>query len=173
MRAVDLPPALTIVMQLVFGTLFGFAGVALATPLAAALKGLVQVVLSPVGGALGERFGAQRLMILMQAFMVIGLALVAISAERWPLLLLISMAAVAMSRAVLQVLVLAVAAQRHPDDAMRSFSVLATWGDIGSAVGPLLAGFLFVNVSALGLYLGMATAIAASAIFDRMRPQND
>jgi predicted PurR-regulated permease PerM len=43
-RAVDLPPALTIVMQLVFGTLFGFAGVALATPLAAALKVLVQML---------------------------------------------------------------------------------------------------------------------------------
>jgi predicted PurR-regulated permease PerM len=43
-RAVDLPPALTIVMQLVFGALFGFAGVALATPLAAALKVLVQML---------------------------------------------------------------------------------------------------------------------------------
>jgi MFS family permease len=123
--------------------------------------------------ALGERFGAQRLMTLMQAIMVVALALVALSADRWPVLLLLSMALVAMSRAVLQVLILAVAAQRHPDDAMRSFSVLATWGDIGSAVGPLLAGFLFVNVSALGLYLGMAAAIGASAIFDRMQPQND
>jgi predicted PurR-regulated permease PerM len=43
-RAVDLPPALTIVMQLVFGALFGFAGVALATPLAAVLKVLVQML---------------------------------------------------------------------------------------------------------------------------------
>jgi len=43
-RAVDLPPALIIAMQLVFGTLFGFAGVALATPLTAALKVLVQML---------------------------------------------------------------------------------------------------------------------------------
>lgn len=43
-RAVDLPPALTIVMQLIFGTIFGFAGVALATPLAAAIKVLVQML---------------------------------------------------------------------------------------------------------------------------------
>jgi predicted PurR-regulated permease PerM len=43
-KAVDLPPALTIVMQLVFGTLFGFAGVALATPLAAAIKVIVQML---------------------------------------------------------------------------------------------------------------------------------
>ena len=43
-RAVDLPPALTIVMQLIFGSLFGFAGVALATPLAAVIKVLVQML---------------------------------------------------------------------------------------------------------------------------------
>jgi predicted PurR-regulated permease PerM len=54
-RAVDLPPALTIVMQLVFGTLFGFAGVALATPLAAALKVLVQMLY--VEDVLGDKVG--------------------------------------------------------------------------------------------------------------------
>jgi predicted PurR-regulated permease PerM len=43
-KAVDLPPALVIVMQLIFGTLFGFAGVALATPLAAALSVLVKML---------------------------------------------------------------------------------------------------------------------------------
>ncbi|MCA1246978.1 AI-2E family transporter [Massilia sp. MS-15] len=43
-KAVDLPPALVIVMQLVFGTLFGFAGVALATPLAATLSVLVRML---------------------------------------------------------------------------------------------------------------------------------
>jgi predicted PurR-regulated permease PerM len=40
-RAVEMPPALTIVMQLVFGSLFNFAGVALATPLTAMLMVLV------------------------------------------------------------------------------------------------------------------------------------
>jgi len=43
-RAVDLPPALIIAMQLIFGTLFGFAGVALATPMTAVLKVLVQML---------------------------------------------------------------------------------------------------------------------------------
>jgi predicted PurR-regulated permease PerM len=52
-RAVDIPPALTIVMQLVFGTLFGFAGVALATPLTATLMVLVQMLY--VEDVLGDR----------------------------------------------------------------------------------------------------------------------
>ena len=57
-RAVDLPPALTIVMQLVFGTLFGFAGVALATPLAAGLKVLVQMLY--VEDVLGDKVDEEK-----------------------------------------------------------------------------------------------------------------
>lgn len=52
-RAVDLPPALVVVMQLIFGTLFGFAGVALATPLAAGLAVLVKMLY--VEDVLGDR----------------------------------------------------------------------------------------------------------------------
>ncbi|WP_420106888.1 AI-2E family transporter [Herbaspirillum huttiense] len=43
-RAVEIPPALTIVMQLIFGMLLGFAGVALATPLTAVLMVLVNML---------------------------------------------------------------------------------------------------------------------------------
>jgi len=43
-RTVSLPPALTIVMQLLFGALFGMAGVALATPLTAVLAVLVSML---------------------------------------------------------------------------------------------------------------------------------
>lgn len=42
--AVDLPPALIVVMQLIFGTLFGFAGIALATPMTATLMVLVKML---------------------------------------------------------------------------------------------------------------------------------
>ncbi|NNG24508.1 AI-2E family transporter [Telluria aromaticivorans] len=57
-KAVDLPPALVIVMQLVFGTLFGFAGVALATPLAAGLAVLVKMLY--IEDVLGDRSGLQK-----------------------------------------------------------------------------------------------------------------
>jgi predicted PurR-regulated permease PerM len=43
-KTVALPPALTIVMQVLFGTLFGLAGVALATPLTAVLAVLVTML---------------------------------------------------------------------------------------------------------------------------------
>ncbi|MBQ5942735.1 MULTISPECIES: AI-2E family transporter [unclassified Massilia] len=57
-RAVDLPPALVIVMQLIFGTLFGFAGVALATPLAAVLSVLVKMLY--IEDVLGDRTPARK-----------------------------------------------------------------------------------------------------------------
>ena len=52
-RAVDLPPVLTLAAVAVFGTLFGALGVALATPLVAALKVAVQrlYVEDRLGGA--------------------------------------------------------------------------------------------------------------------------
>lgn len=43
-RSVSLPPALTIAMQMLFGALFGLAGIALATPLAATLSVLVAML---------------------------------------------------------------------------------------------------------------------------------
>jgi len=52
-KAIELPPALVIVMQLIFGTLFGFAGVALATPLAAVLSVLVKKLY--IEDVLGDR----------------------------------------------------------------------------------------------------------------------
>ncbi len=52
-RAVEIPPALTIVMQLVFGSLFGFAGIALATPLTAMLMVLIDKLY--VEDILGDR----------------------------------------------------------------------------------------------------------------------
>lgn len=43
-KAVDIPPALTIAAQIIFGLLFGFLGVALATPLAVAVMVLVHTL---------------------------------------------------------------------------------------------------------------------------------
>jgi predicted PurR-regulated permease PerM len=52
-KTVSLPPALTIVMQVLFGTLFGLAGVALATPMTAVLA--VVVTMLYVQDVLGDR----------------------------------------------------------------------------------------------------------------------
>jgi predicted PurR-regulated permease PerM len=51
--AVEIAPALIIVTQLVFGTIFGFAGIALATPMTATLMVLVKMLY--VEDILGDR----------------------------------------------------------------------------------------------------------------------
>jgi predicted PurR-regulated permease PerM len=51
--AVEVAPALIIVMQLIFGTIFGFAGIALATPMTATLMVLVRMLY--VEDILGDR----------------------------------------------------------------------------------------------------------------------
>jgi predicted PurR-regulated permease PerM len=51
--AVEIAPALIIVMQLIFGTIFGFAGIALATPMTATLMVLVKMLY--VEDILGDR----------------------------------------------------------------------------------------------------------------------
>jgi predicted PurR-regulated permease PerM len=56
--AVSIPPALIIVMQLVFGTIFGFAGIALATPMTASLMLLVKMLY--VQDILGDRDETKR-----------------------------------------------------------------------------------------------------------------
>jgi len=53
--AVEIAPALIIVMQLIFGTIFGFAGIALATPMTATLMVLVKMLY--VEDILGDRAG--------------------------------------------------------------------------------------------------------------------
>jgi predicted PurR-regulated permease PerM len=53
--AVEIAPALIIVMQLIFGTIFGFAGIALATPMTATLMVLVLVKMLYVEDILGDR----------------------------------------------------------------------------------------------------------------------
>ena len=52
-ETVELPPALTIVFQLVFGVMLGGLGLVLATPLLAMLMVVVQMVY--VGDVLGDR----------------------------------------------------------------------------------------------------------------------
>lgn len=51
--AVEIAPALIIVMQLIFGTIFGFAGIALATPMTATLMVLIRMLY--VEDILGDR----------------------------------------------------------------------------------------------------------------------
>lgn len=157
-----------ITLTLLLKDLVSVESAVLSAGMVLALKGVIHIVLAPVGGSLGDRFGASRLMALVLAVLVLGLCLIALAADRWPMLLVAGMVLVACMRAMLQILVLVVASRRRPDDTMRSFSTLATWSDTGAAIGPLVAAFAFAAIRTDLLYLGMAAAIAAAAAADHL-----
>jgi len=129
-----------------------------------ALRHLVVLVVSPLGGMLADRFGAPRTMLGSALAMTAGFALVPLD--------LTYLAAVLMlvGRGILAVVSPLIVA-RDADNVMNAVSANASWADLGAATGPLLAGFS-VGLIALDLLYGFAglvlfVLLIAWALFER------
>lgn len=129
-----------------------------------ALRHLVVLIVSPVGGWLADRFGAQRTMLGSALAMTAGFALVPFD--------LVYVAAVFMlvGRGILAVVSPLIVA-RGAENVMNAVSANATWADLGAAVGPLLAGFSVGLIALETLYGGagalLLVLLLAWAIFER------
>ena len=129
-----------------------------------ALRHLTVLAVSPIGGALADRFGAQPTMLGSALAMTAGFALVPFD--------LVYVAAVLMlvGRGILAVVSPLIVAQGK-DNVMNAVSANATWADLGAAVGPLLAGFSVGLIALDALYGGAAVLLfvllMAWAIFER------
>lgn len=97
---------------------------------------IAAIVVSPFGGWLGDRFGAWRLQILFGLLFAAGFGLTAFGLPVLGGVVIVS------ARAVLAVLGNLVIAQRDGGGSMVALSRLATWTDMGGAVGPMLIGTL-------------------------------
>jgi DHA1 family inner membrane transport protein len=130
-----------------------------------ALRHLVVLLVSPIGGVLADRFGAPRTMLGSALAMTAGFALVPFD--------LVYVAAVLMlvGRGILAVVSPLIVAGRIKDNAMQAISANATWADLGAAVGPLLAGFSVGLLPLDALYGGAAALLfvllMAWAVFER------
>jgi predicted MFS family arabinose efflux permease len=129
-----------------------------------ALRHLVVLIVSPVGGMLADRFGAPRTMLGSALAMTAGFALVPFD--------LVYVAAVFMlvGRGILAVVSPLIVARTIKGDVMTAVSANASWADLGAATGPLLAGFSVGLVSLDALYGGSAVLLfvllGAWAIFE-------
>jgi DHA1 family inner membrane transport protein len=129
-----------------------------------ALRHLVVLLVSPVGGLLADRFGAQPTMLGSALAMTAGFALVPFD--------LVYVAAVFMlvGRGILAVVSPLIVA-RGKANVMNAVSANATWADLGAAVGPLLAGFSVGLIALDALYSGAAVLLfvllMAWAVFER------
>ena len=141
-------------------------GAVIAAGAAMALRYASELVLSPAGGAIGQRFGPRRVLVVASLGASIMLALLATSG----LTLWIGVIAVVILRAVAQALQAPVVADAFPGpERVPALARQATWRDIGAGTGPLAAGILLPIAPALLVYGGAALmmGLASAMLIER------
>jgi MFS family permease len=135
----------------------------LATAMLLALRWLVEITTGPVGGWVGDRFGARRIAIVNGTLLVAGFVLIAIDHE------VIGALVTVMSRGMFNTLIPVLVIERGHGGVLASQASYSTWRDFGAAVGPLSAPWLFLNVAQGPLYGALAAALGISAYFCLVR----
>ena len=136
-------------------------GAAVAAGAAMALRYLAEILLSPAGGALAQRHGARRLLILLSFACSLSLLLLGTGG----FLLWVGVVTTVMLRALIQPLPAPVVAEAYPGAArVPALARQATWRDIGAGAGPLAAGLLFPVAPAAAIYVGAAALLAGSSL---------
>jgi MFS family permease len=129
----------------------------LATAILLALRWLVEITTGPIGGWIGDRFGAGRIAIANGAVLVAGFVLIATGHE------VIGALMVVMTRGMFNTLIPVLVIERGHGGVLSSQASYATWRDFGAAVGPLTAPWLFLTVPQAPLYATLAAALGISA----------
>ncbi|MFT3720903.1 MFS transporter [Pseudorhodoferax sp.] len=124
-----------------------------------ALRYGAEIALSPLGGRLADRWGAERLLValsLLTAAALVGFG----TGWLWS-----CAAAIVVLRALQLPLLAPIVAHRHPGpDRVRALAARSVWRDIGAGLGPLAAGMLLPVLSAPWLYGLPAALLAAAAL---------
>lgn len=135
----------------------------MATAMLLALRWLVEVTTGPVGGWIGDRFGARRIAIANAALLVGGFVLIAADHELLGALLIV------MTRGMFNTLIPVLVIERGHGTVLSSQASYSTWRDFGAAVGPLSAPWLFLHVPQTPLYAVLAAALGVSGYFCLVR----
>ncbi|MCC8429794.1 MFS transporter [Reyranella aquatilis] len=135
----------------------------MATALLLALRWLVEVSTGPIGGWIGDRFGARRIAIANAALLVSGFVLIALDHELLGALMIVT------TRGMFNTLIPVLVIERGHGTVLSSQASYSTWRDFGAAVGPLTAPWLFLNVPQVPLYAALALVLGVSAYFCLVR----
>ncbi|QHJ00233.1 MFS transporter [Xylophilus rhododendri] len=132
-------------------------GAVLAAGVLLALRYGGEIVLSPLGGRMAERWGAERLLVAMSLLTCV--ALVGFGCG-W---LWSCAGAIVVLRALQLPLIAPIVAHRYPGPArVQALAARSVWRDIGAGTGPLVAGLMLPIVSSAWLY-GISAALLALA----------
>jgi len=124
-----------------------------------AVRYLGEILLSPAGGRLAERFGAERLLVVLS--LATSAALIGFGAG-W---LWTCAAAIVVLRSLQLPLLAPIVAHRTPGpDRVRALASRSVWRDIGAGTGPLLAGVLLPVLPSTWLYGIPALLLAWAAL---------
>jgi DHA1 family inner membrane transport protein len=124
-----------------------------------ALRYLCEIVLSPAGGTLAQKWGAERMLVVLS--LTTCVALFGFGAG-W---LWSCAAAILVLRALQLPLLAPIVASRYPGpDRVRALASRSVWRDIGAGVGPMLAGWLIPVTSPIMLYGAVAACLGAAAL---------
>ena len=111
------------------------------------IRRAMEAFLSPVGGILGDRYGAQRLLYVATFVMAGGFVLLALGNSY------IGGTLVVIGRAFIAALWPAEMAIRNTqEDTMHRLAVGQTWRDVGAATGPLIVGSILALMSLSDIY---------------------
>jgi len=129
----------------------------LATAILLALRWVVEITTGPIGGTIGDKFGARNAAIVNGVGMVAGFVLVAAGLELAGALLIVT------TRGMFNTLVPVLVIERGKGGVLSSQASYSTWRDFGAAVGPLSAPWLFLAVPQGPLYGALAVALGVCA----------
>ena len=126
------------------------------------LRRVMEALLSPVGGILGDHFGSDRLLLISSVVLAIGFALLAAG------LAFLGGTLVVVARALIAVLWPAEIARRtQEDETIHRLAVGQTWRDVGAAAGPLMLGTIVSVVSLSNIYWFTTIIVLISIFFQR------
>ena len=130
-----------------------------------ALRYLGEIILSPVGGRLAERFGAERLLLFLSCLTAVGLAGFG-AGWLWS-----CAAAIVVLRALQLPLLAPIVARRTPGpERVQALAARSVWRDIGAGTGPLVAGMLLPIFPTIWIYSMPALLLVWAAIACARRP---
>ncbi len=134
-------------------------GAVMAAALLMALRYFCEIVLSPLGGQVAERWGAERLLVALS--LTTTVVLLAFGAG-W---IFSAGAAIVVLRALQLPLIAPIVAKRTPAAGrIQALATRAVWRDIGAGTGPIAAGLLLPVLPSFWLYAVSALLLAVSAV---------
>ena len=141
-------------------------GVASLTGLLLSFKSIGSLIITPLAGILGDRFGRRRILLILTLSQVAVIAALAV-ANHWLVTTLVLVAQFMVATAA-RLIIYSMAGDRAVSEGRAIYmSRFATFTDLGIAVGPILSFSLYASIGFAGVVVTAVAILALVAVFLR------